>query len=283
MTYSEEAFVFACQGQDLVAIATQPSQRASTTGVLVVVGGPQYRIGSHRQFVELSRTLAENGVHCLRFDCRGMGDAEGDKRKFTEIHDDIAAAVDAFFERCPGLTDIVLWGLCDGATAAAFYAPTDKRISGLILLNPWVHTEQVKAKVYLRHYYVPRIFSASFWRKLLHGEFDPRPAIEGAWRMIQSAISRKDHHSDPQEGSSLSLPKRLHDSLTDLPAKTLILLSGKDLVAHEFQTLIDSDDSWSQIAKVVSIERFPAADHTFSNPDDARQAIEKTTDWISQL
>jgi exosortase A-associated hydrolase 1 len=283
MTYSEDAFVFECHGHKLVAIVTQPSQCTSNTGLLVVVGGPQYRVGSHRQFVELSRVLAENGVHCMRFDCRGMGDAEGDTRNFTEIHDDIAAAVDAFLERCPGLTNIVLWGLCDGATAAAFYAPTDERISGLILLNPWVHTEQVKAKTYLRHYYVPRIFSAAFWRKLLQGEFDPRPAARGALRIIKSAITRNENHDGSQEGNSSSLSKQLHDSLTHLGAETLILLSGKDLVAQEFETLIDSDDGWSRITKVVSIERFPRADHTFSNPEYARQAIEKTTNWVSRL
>jgi hypothetical protein len=29
----------------------------------------------------------------------------------------------------------VIWGLCDGASAAMFYAEQDRRVSGLVLLN----------------------------------------------------------------------------------------------------------------------------------------------------
>jgi alpha/beta superfamily hydrolase len=48
--------------------------------VLVIVGGPQYRAGSHRQFTLLARSLAEQGFAVLRFDYRGMGDSTGAMR-----------------------------------------------------------------------------------------------------------------------------------------------------------------------------------------------------------
>ena len=44
------------------------------TAVLVVVGGPQVRAGSHRHFVQLARHLATHGHAVMRFDVRGMGD-----------------------------------------------------------------------------------------------------------------------------------------------------------------------------------------------------------------
>ena len=58
------------------------------TGVLVIVGGPQYRVGSHRQYVQLSRHLAEQGIASMRFDVRGMGDSPGVQRSFEEIDDE---------------------------------------------------------------------------------------------------------------------------------------------------------------------------------------------------
>jgi len=56
--------------------------RRAACGVLIVVGGPQYRVGSHRQFLLLSRRLAAEGHPVMRFDYRGMGDASGAMRGF---------------------------------------------------------------------------------------------------------------------------------------------------------------------------------------------------------
>ena len=89
-----------------------------------MVGGPQYRVGSHRQFVLLARDLAADGFPVFRFDYRGMGDSEGEFRGFEHVEDDIAAAVEAFRSASPGLREIVLWGLCDGTrTSQAGFKP----------------------------------------------------------------------------------------------------------------------------------------------------------------
>jgi exosortase A-associated hydrolase 1 len=280
MNYSEEAFVFECHGASLVAIATEPAQRTCSAGLLVVVGGPQYRVGSHRQFVQLSRALARQGIACLRFDCRGMGDSDGRSRDFTDIHEDIAAAVDAFCDRNPELTDIVLWGLCDGATAAAFYAPEDTRVSGLILLNPWVHTQEGEARAYLRHYYWRRATSSAFWRKLFAGDFSLRRSLRDASQLVQRAFPRTPTSDGSHSQEDLSLPRLLHQKLTQRPVKTLIFLSQRDLVAQEFDSLINSDDDWSRFSETATIERFADADHTFSDPHDAGRAVQLTVDWI---
>jgi len=65
--------------------------------VLIIVGGPQYRVGSHRQFVLLARHLAAQGIPVMRFDVRGMGDSKGKPRNFGQLDDDLRAATDCFF------------------------------------------------------------------------------------------------------------------------------------------------------------------------------------------
>ena len=138
-------------------------------GILIVTGGPQYRIGSHRQFVLLARALAAQGWPVLRFDLRGMGDSEGSTRDYRAAGPDIAGALAQFFDAVPTLREVALWGLCDGATAAACHAPRDARINALILLNPWVRSSAGLARATWRHYYLPRLLQGAFWRKLASG------------------------------------------------------------------------------------------------------------------
>ena len=145
----------------------------ASTGVVVIVGGPQYRVGSHRQFVLLARALATAGTPVLRFDYRGLGDSPGAACDFTAIDADIRAAIDSLVAHT-GVRRVVLWGLCDAASAALMVAPLDARIGGLVLLNPWVHTTSAEAQVRLKHYYLQRLSSRDLWRKLLRFEFDWR-------------------------------------------------------------------------------------------------------------
>ena len=126
----------------------------------------------------------------MRFDYRGMGDSEGERRTFEDIDPDIHAAIDAFVQQVPSIERIVLWGLCDAASAACLYAPTDPRVTGLVLANPWVHTEATQAETYLRHYYVRRITEPAFWKKILSGKFSLTESARSFQKLVQASVSR---------------------------------------------------------------------------------------------
>ncbi len=65
----------------------------------------------------------------------------------------------------------MIWGLCDAASAALFFAHREPRVRGLILVNPWARTIGGNAKTYIKHYYTARLLDPSFWRKLVSGRF----------------------------------------------------------------------------------------------------------------
>jgi len=117
----EQALVFGCGGESLVGVLALPDA-PSVRGVLIVVGGPQYRAGSHRQFTLLARELARSGVASLRFDYRGMGDSSGPARSFEAVDEDIGCALERLLGALPPLLmyaflmDYYIAGLTAGAT-----------------------------------------------------------------------------------------------------------------------------------------------------------------------
>ena len=187
---TEEAITFDCRGERLLGILHHAHEPISEIAVVLVVGGPQYRVGSHRQFVLLARALASAGIAVFRFDYRGMGDSTGEPRDFEQISDDIRSALDTFTTRLSGLRGTVLFGLCDAATANAFYALGDERVVGQIALNPWVRTSEGEAQAFIKHYYLKRVLSRDFWRKVFHMRFDAVTALGDFFNKLGDSQAR---------------------------------------------------------------------------------------------
>lgn len=278
MSYHERAFAFECCSESLYGIATVPEQ-PSHRGVLIVVGGPQYRAGSHRQFTLLARALAAQGIPAMRFDYRGMGDSEGALRTFEEVQDDLRAAIDQFTKLVPDVVEIVIWGLCDAASAALFYAHHDPRVTGLVLLNPWVRTEDGFAKTTIKHYYRDRLFSADLWKKILTGRFNYAATVSSFARLIRAANGRQSKAIAP---GSEPLPERMLGSWRGFQGKILLILSEADLTAKEFLDTVANSTHWQrQLAeKRVTQYRLADADHTFSRRVWRDQVSSWTSDWV---
>jgi len=148
--------VLDCAGDRMLGIS-HAGDASATVGAAIVIGGPQYRVGSHRQFVLMARSLADAGTPVLRFDYRGMGDSEGEVRTFEHVDEDIKAAVSFIVASNPNITKVVLIGLCDAASAISMYASQDDRVHGIVLINPWVRTAEGEARSYVKHYYLQRL------------------------------------------------------------------------------------------------------------------------------
>lgn len=231
-------------------------------GILIVTGGPQYRVGSHRQFVLLARALAAQGWPVLRFDLRGMGDSEGGARDYRAAGPDIAGALAQFFDAVPALREVALWGLCDGATAAACHAPRDARVYALILLNPWVRSSAGLARATLRHYYLPRLLQGAFWRKLASGGVRMGASL-ASLRQVAAATQAQTQEAQEDDAPAPALLR----ALTQFQGKVLLILSGDDLGAREWQTLLHGDGAWRAVAARAqwTQAQVDGANHTFAS------------------
>jgi uncharacterized protein len=276
---------FACDGQTLVGILHLPAP-APSIGMIILVGGPQYRVGSHRQFMLLARSLASRGIAVLRFDCRGMGDSEGEFPGFEHIEPDLAAGVDAMMRRAPSLRRVVLWGLCDATTAICRHAPRDPRIAGVVLVNPWIRTEAGHARARLRHYYLSRLTQPDFLRKVARGKFD---AIGSGCALLSSighALSAVSRGSPLGDGTAVNpLAQRMASDLQRFEGKILLILSGRDLTAREFDAATRHAREWRPIYADVRVTQrvLTDADHTFSRRAWRDQVADWTSDWVRGL
>lgn len=262
MKHIETALTFACHGDQMLGILALPEQ-PRLDAVLIAVGGPQYRVGSHRQFTLLARSLADAGYTSLRFDYRGMGDSSGAPRTFEEVTHDIAVAIDTLVASQPGLKSVVLWGLCDAASAALLYVGEtgDPRVTGLCLLNPWVRSEATLARTHVKHYYTQRLLQISFWKKLLRGDVGASQSLaEFSAKLRQSGASDKDN-------SAASYQQRMAAAAQHFAGEILLILSGDDYTAKEFREHCAGSSAWKKVLKSENLSRIDIAeaDHTFSS------------------
>jgi len=282
MNFTEEALIFPVASERVLGIVAQP-ECPLDCGVLIVVGGPQYRVGSHRQFLLLSRRLAAEGYPAMRFDYRGMGDGGGTLRSFEAVNEDVGAGIDAFMGACPTVKRIVLWGLCDAASAALLYsqASRDVKIAGLVLLNPWVRSEASLAQTHIKHYYGQRLMQPEFWLKLLSGKMQIISSIRG---LLSNAMLARGKGLQA-ELESRSFQDLMAEGLRQFNGEVLLILSGQDYTAKEFLEYVGSNAAWSGLLDSTKIKRVdvPDADHTFSSELLRSRVENETLKWIGTL
>lgn len=273
-----QPIVFRCDGSAMLGMLHPAAGDRHDVAVLVIVGGPQYRVGSHRQFVSTARVLAAAGIPVFRFDYRGMGDSEGVFRGFEGIAGDIRAAIDILVETCRPRRGVVLLGLCDAASAALLYCGSDPRVAGLILMNPWVRSEQTQAAVVVKRYYAVRLLQADFWRKLAGGGFD----FIGSARSLAGNLRRAAKRSQVSRHGGFI--EAMRAGLLSFARPVLIVQSGRDLTADEFRARCAADPEWQRGISRKGVEVFdmPEADHTFSRADDLGTFSNHSNAWLTR-
>jgi exosortase A-associated hydrolase 1 len=281
VTHKEEVLCFNCQGAELLGILSLPAgpTPVANVGLVIIVGGPQYRVGAHRQFVLLARRLAGAGFPVLRFDHRGVGDSATTHPGFESIGRDVQSAVQAMVERLPQLSNVVLFGLCDAASAALLYyhQQRDARVSGMVLANPWVRSPETLARAHLKHYYLDRLKQGSFWRKALRGELTP-----GTWQVLGANVRAALFRS--RSPGATGFQRQMAQAWMHFPGRLLLLLSEHDYTAKEFVDVATTQSGWRGALTRHNLQRvdLSAADHTFSSAVARGQMEDAVLHWLRQ-
>lgn len=286
---NETPIVFESRGMPLVGMLHH-ADGSPEYGILVIVaGGPQYRIGGHRQLVLWARNFAGIGFPVLRFDFAGMGDSYGSYTGFEDAEGDLRAAIDRLFAEYPSLKGVILWGECNACSASLFYAHKDARVTGIVMLNPWVRTEEGQAKAVVRHYYLNRLMQRSFWAKVLGLKFNVFASLRSAVQMFSTAFgngaAKRANNDDVSIADQGALPDRMLYGLSRFNGKVMLIMSGRDMVAKEFDDLIAAMPAWKKCLADRNTVRhdLPYADHTFSTAEWRDQVGQWGVEWLEPL
>lgn len=285
--WQEQPVVFPCRDDQLLGVLHR-GNGARRGVVIVIAGGPQYRAGAHRQFVSLARRLESLGHPVLRFDLRGMGDSSGEHLGFEHSIPDVRAAIDALQSSSPNVDEVVLFGECESASAILFYAYQDPRVAGAVLVNPWVRTEGGRAGVIMKHYYLQRLASLDFWRKVVRGGFDLRSSVSSFVTTLRiylrsRASPARDGGDRHEDLAGLPLPERTAAGMRRFRGRVLIVMSGHDYIAREFDEVIRASVAWQGLLEDPRVTRhdLAGADHTFSRDVWKRQASDWVCEWVA--
>lgn len=255
---------FACAGETLAATL---DDAPGTTGLLIVSGGNEIRIGAHRGMAELAATVAASGHPVFRYDRRGIGDSSGENNGFEATAQDICEAANAFQREAPHLTRIVAFGNCDAASALILFH-ADAAIDALVLTNVWTigsgtEGDTLPPAAAIRSRYAEKLKNPRELLRLLTGDVNIRKLVSG----LAKASAKP---SQPPA----SLPARLAASLAAAKVPVTILLAERDNTALAFA------DHWKSATFAQSRARHtlatcPTDSHSFARSQDKAWLTDK--------
>ncbi len=279
----EIAVHFQCSGNQLIGVIHR-STLSSGRGIIMLSNDS--RRGPHRWHVMQARELAEAGFPVLRYSAPGCGESEGvyegEHSDLPSHQHDLARAIDEFFRQEPNLREVILWGWCRSAAKALLHAPTDPRISGVILVNLYLQTEHAGLQAVLSQLQ-ERMRTRAFWRRLLilRDYQDWIFILQRTCRQVRGAF-----HIGPGKKNNqsvrLCLADRLADALRDYRGRVLFIFSGHDVAATTAQNVIQSKEWRKLVAKrAITIRELPEANHSFSRRIWRENLSAWTLEWLN--
>ncbi|HWX96768.1 MAG TPA: alpha/beta hydrolase family protein [Solirubrobacteraceae bacterium] len=249
----------------LFAVLAEPAMKETTdVGAVLLNAGAMRRIGPNRMWVELARRWAARGVASLRLDLEGLGDSDGDDRRFADaaelytphLVDQVQTAIDVM--EAHGVAHrFVAVGLGSGAYWSFHAALRDERVVAALMVNPRALFSDGSQEAV--RYLQPGFFQPRSWRM-------PRALIRRTVARVQ-ALGARDQ-LDP-----------VLDLLRDADKRLLFVFSENEPLHDELerQGRLPRNERWPN----MKLELIPGRDHTLRphySQERAHEALDRALD-----
>lgn len=256
------------------SIVTEPDK--ADTAVIMMTAGMIHNVGPYRMYVELARSLVEQGVTSLRFDISGIGDSLGVGSAGKSIDRAAAEAVEAmdYLQQKQGIKKFIIFGLCSGADDGVQTALQDERVKGVILMDGLAYsTMQFK----IRQTILPMkmMLRPEKWLK----KFRTLTALSSSKPAPASLAMGSDVREYPETAKqATSELQQLVDRGTRLH---FIYTGGTDdyNYAQQFYDMLP-DVNWKG---TESTQFFPHMDHVATLCEDRQELIDHVTKKVLQM
>lgn len=258
-TTMRRVIAFPCAGE---LLAGTLDEAPGKTGLLIVSGGNEIRIGAHRGMAELAARLSAVGIPVLRFDRRGIGDSTGENAGFESSADDIAAAAAAFVAEA-GVERVVALGNCDAATALALWHRAAS-LDALILTNPWVvePSDDMPPAAAIRAHYLRRLRNPSEWPSLIRNGINIPKFINGLARIFVNSTQDQ------------GLAHRVAAALESFRGPIAVFLARGDNTAIAFRDAWNGE-AFHTLRQRASVIECDTASHSFARAADKQWLFEE--------
>ena len=267
----------------LFGIANVPRHaRKDLPAVLFLNTGAISHAGMSGMWPRMARRLAEGGMTSLRFDLSGFGDSPsrpGQLDPFinmVEALGDVDAAI--AWLQSKGHSRITLVGFCWGAQLACNVAMRDRRVTGMVMINPRRQFWRLEAppvgavrgmKGYLRLARDP-----ARWRSVLSGGVSPRRVAEVATQLLQRTLEAQGARARRREAAPQAAARMVR-SIAARGADAFVVQGFDDPFLAEFEDYFGVPRTALPELFGMQMEYPLGVDHLFRN-DQVRAALAET-------
>jgi len=205
---------------------------AARLGILLLNAGAIHHIGPSRLYVTLARAWAAEGHTVLRLDLSGIGDSgtrpgQADNLVYSpHAGADVATAV-RHLRTQPGVSRVVILGLCSGAYHGFKAAVAGEPVSAIVPINPltffWKDGMSLDFPAHKvaeeSHRYAQSALRLESWKKLARGEVHVRVLTQVLARRALSLAER--HWRDLARQLGRPRPDDLGSELETLAAREI--------------------------------------------------------------
>ncbi len=278
----EQALLLGARKSLVGIIAQDPAHSVTGSPAIVILNsGIIHRVGPNRIFVRLARQLAAKGHLAVRFDLSGIGDSEPRADVLAPLDAalaDIREVLDSL-ETTRQIQHVILVGLCSGADQSVIYGGQDKRVTGVVLIDPSVPRTP---GYYMRHYR-RRMFRLQSWLNFAS-------ARHPIWKALGRSITAR--APTPPDDLELQPPPDLQSPLVrnflqSAYARTVaagvqilaILTGGREDQHNHPRQLLEAFPN-VPFGSQLRLEFLGSADHTFSAESDRSLLMQLIVEWI---
>ena len=264
----------------LFGIFTPPAPEAPAAGLCVLMPTrSRWRPG--RMPVKVARSLAAQGFACLRLDCHGHGQSEGEtliSGRDASNGEDVVAAIRHLRERLDQ-TRFVLVGYCaDALSAIAAFPAEGAAIAALVFMAAPVLRDS--ETVWDRKYVIRAMTDPAKLRRYLRFPRGWTGKVVLAGRALRRSGRRSANGGLPRFAEGFEFP-----ALVRSGARGLFIYGKQDPQYREFQVaereLLAGLDPGAR--RLIEVEVWPARAHVAGDVRIEQALYERAIEWIAAL